>query len=88
MDTPSEWRCTACGFGPMECSEKECFLCQSPKLATQCATQGALPPVHPPAPKVNVSRGIAVGRTPRRGGRRKNRKNKTRKNKKSLRRRR
>lgn len=87
MSTPTEWTCTFCTFGPMNCSEERCMICDKPKLPTQCVAQGVLPPLHPAPTGQNVSRGIAVGRTPKHGGRRNKRKTKSRKSKKSLRRR-
>jgi hypothetical protein len=87
MSAPTEWTCTYCTFGPMNCSEQTCLICNKPRLPNQCVAQGVLPPLHPAPTGQNVSRGIAVGRTARLGGRRNKRKNKSRKNKKSLRRR-
>lgn len=87
MSAPTEWTCTYCTFGPMNCSEQTCLICSKPRLPNQCVAQGVLPPLHPAPTGQNVSRGIAVGRTARLGGRRNKRKNKSRKNKKSLRRR-
>ena len=77
-----EWTCQHCTYGPMPCSVKVCDLCQDPQQAGDCGkskpTLSGLPP-HPPPSGKNVSRGIAVGRKPARGGSRKKRKNTSRK---------
>ena len=78
----TQWDCPHCGFDSIECSRENCPICWARKLPTQCTRKASILPVHPPPIKRNVSKGIAVGTTPRRGGRRNKRKNKTRKNKK------
>jgi hypothetical protein len=83
----AEWICQHCGYGPMSClNDKICLLCQDPQLPGDCdISKPSLSglPRHPPSTRINVSRGIAVGRKPHtgRGGRRHKRTNKSRKNK-------
>ena len=82
----AEWTCQHCGYGPMSCSaNKECLVCQDPPLPGDCPKPDPSGlPRHPPPSKVNVSKGIAVGRKPLTarksgGSRHYKRKNKSRK---------
>ena len=64
MSSP-EWNCSDCTYGPMPCSVKICELCQNPQKTGDCPNPDPSGlPRHPPPPKVNVSKGIAVGRRP------------------------